>query len=145
MTNQPDFRKLLEEASGLPWEIVPDYHGNVPPQDGKLITIHFYDVDADNDGRACDFGHDICEMSDTKNDEANALLIVAAVNALPAHLARIAELEAAVREISRGVQHGVDPQVSIDRLVGIARKVVRPITDSELPTTEGAALSGGQP
>ena len=53
---------------------------------------------------------------------------------------RLTVLNRAVSEISRGVQSGVDPQVSIDRLVKIARSAAEPVADTEAPTTEGTAL-----
>ncbi len=86
MTNQPDFRKLLEAAKAkLPWEV----HTGSSPIGDTGDYDDWVDIRSDEDAIAVwRFGED--------GDEENAALIVAAVNALPAHLARIAELEAAM-------------------------------------------------
>lgn len=47
---------------------------------------------------------------------------------------RLTVLNRAVAEISRGVQSGVDPQASIDRLVSIARNAAPEIVSSEAAT-----------
>lgn len=49
---------------------------------------------------------------------------------------RLTVLNHAVAEISRGVQSGVDPQASIERLVTIARNAAPEIVSSELPAAQ---------
>ena len=49
---------------------------------------------------------------------------------------RLTVLNRAVAEISRGVQSGVDPQASIERLVTIARNAAPEIVSSELPAAQ---------
>jgi hypothetical protein len=75
MTSQPDFRKLLEEATSLPWEANTALNTWIMAGPVHVATIP--------------------RAFDGDWSPSNAALIVAAVNALPEHLARIAELEAA--------------------------------------------------
>ena len=99
MSDLAHLKSLLAEATSRDWEITPDMFGRVPPKDGPIV-IHFTDVDLDGDDQPHDYGQDICEMSDTQNDEANARLIVAAVNALPELIERVERLEGALKEIA---------------------------------------------
>jgi len=89
MTELEELKKLLAEATERPWEAAVDHEYVMSP-----IVIHHYDVDADADGDPRDYGKDICEMCDTGQEDANAALIVAAVNALPKLIARVEEMEA---------------------------------------------------
>jgi hypothetical protein len=108
MTNQPDFRKLLEEAVAdiLCKELGPQVlHQDVADVDDAVIAEH----DA--------FRQEMLPV---------AAKIVAAVNALPGHLARIAELEAGLSQVIDLDHHNMGPE---SRATKLAR----------------AALSGGKP
>ena len=93
MTNQPDFRKLLEEATR---------HFRLPLEgDEGCMKIWDADTHLVADVRSWGYltGKGSGALGLSEYDAITAQrelmdLIVAAVNALPAHLARIAELEA---------------------------------------------------
>jgi hypothetical protein len=118
MTNPPDFRKLLEAAPKGP--IAFRYHR----PDGELfIGMHFDECPGDM-SRSYIEGHGVLEKDE--DNEAFAALIVAAVNALPEHLARIAELEAENAILKRlapeyfrwtgGPDQTEDPEWACDKL-----------------------------
>jgi hypothetical protein len=138
MTEQSDFRKLLEAAARLPWRITTcaDYwikHDEpLEPEDDDFSGIaHCGDIDWPNSDRR------------QETWEANARLIVAAVNALPEHLARIAELEAALKPFA----HCADVKLCgkwEDRDSIQYTDLANLITFRDLRIAR-AALSGGKP
>jgi len=132
MTKQPDFRKLLEEASLGELEIV---------RAGTFTTrVKVYSREAG------------AYLTDVIAQD-HAAIIVAAVNALPAHLARIAELEGVLslcadqfRVLGRLANGG-----QIHRIEEGGKRVRMSLSkavSSECEISEArvrAALSGGKP
>jgi hypothetical protein len=89
MTDTKELEALLSAATPLPWTLVENFRDAFDPYTGHYTVP---------DGTAFlnNQGNDAGEF-----EYADAALIVAAVNALTAHLARIAELEAALKQIAQ--------------------------------------------
>ena len=127
MTEQPDFRKLLEAGT-------PGPRGTA----GRTMVCSLNDAP---------YPELLADASQCVNDEANAALIVAAVNALPAHLARIAELEAALKPFAQVVSLDVSEFCSdSDWFAPMSPQHARAprLTVGDLRRAR-AALSGGKP
>jgi hypothetical protein len=142
MTNQPDFRKLLEASTPGPWSFeVAQYGAAITQSDQCIATAHNSSPGTVKlEPRSFPFAD-------------NAALIVAAVNALPAHLARIAELEGVLslcadqfRVLGRLANGG-----QIHRIEEGGKRVRMSLSkavSSECEISEArvrAALSGGKP
>lgn len=134
MTNQPDFRKLLEATRGEVWRV--SNKDPVRVVDGTGAYIAF-----------CDPHHKGDPLQETR-----AALIVAAVNALPGHLARIAELEATIDSIYiyandtlSGRVDGPDDREWQRAAVVEIRNRARRYATVESAVNARAALSGGKP
>lgn len=97
---------LAEAATISPWEFID-------PGPTREFTVHWFDVDADDDGRAVDHGHTICTMHDVGGDsgEADGQFIVALRNAYPALKAEIEALRGALAEIAKDAPAEYDPGV----------------------------------
>jgi hypothetical protein len=96
MSTNDDLRELLAKATPGPWEVSAAICGQHHTE-----TVAIYHRDR---SKGFDFIHEVvesgCKCGDDAISEANAALIVAAVNALPALLARLdslaGELDAAL-------------------------------------------------
>lgn len=90
IVNLEEVKERLREIQGGDWEIIYEKGPNSERWAVEFpVRIHAYDVDADEDGRACDYGADVCEIVDTDRDEANAQFIKHAPTDMRALLALV--------------------------------------------------------
>ena len=122
MSEEP--RKLLSAATSLPWEYRPYEHDDwgyirgpeVEWSIGPVKPVVAISREGDTES-----DHNAHRRNKTDPYEPNGRLIVAAVNALPTLLDRIAELEAALRPFAES-----DIDVSGTAAIGItARDILR--------------------
>lgn len=110
-----ELRGLMERASALPWREEESEHS-------PFLAIRApYDGDIDGDGRHIVVGgEEICRFSDNELDIENSELIVAAVNSLPALLARIEAQREALEKCRAQFQFYADEHTASDKPVKVA-------------------------
>jgi len=147
MTNQPDFRKLLDEATDVLDAVPPPcgcpFCGEDPyyrSEFGEPLGIVCCEVLAwfrESDEETQEVREAVLKLLGHRGELRTALS--AAVNALPAHLARIAELEAALAFYADPANHIGYPDPSAK--VYIETSAI----DRDGGDRARAALSGGKP
>lgn len=143
--DEPGWLKGMDEASAVR-EITAQM--GVPPADDEIGAIRARHEAADKDS-----GYEWARLYANQAHADRATLLLAFTEAqeraeraernrdmwkgqCERQAERLTVLNHAVAEISRGVQSGVDPQASIERLVTIARNAAPEIVSSELPAAQ---------